>query len=315
MNRVAAFDCGTNSLRLLIADVDPRAGTLIDVDRRMEIVRLGAGVDRTGRISPDAMTRALAVTREYARACEELGVQKCRFVATSAARDAENSDEFVDGVQGLLGVLPEVISGEEEALLSFTGATRGLGAEHESPYLVVDIGGGSTEFVLGTPDGVLASRSVDLGCVRMTERHLPDDPPTAAEIAAASGDIDAAVDLAAGAVPLSTVRTLVGLAGSVTTLTAHALHLERYDSARIHLSVLTVDEVLKSCDALLHATRRQRAAMPFMHPGRIDVIGAGALVWSRIVRRVAAEAGIDSVVTSEHDILDGIVLVLATTEP
>lgn len=311
MHRVAAFDCGTNSLRLLIADVDPRTGTLIDVDRRMEIVRLGAGVDKTGRIAPDAMTRALVVTREYARLCEDLGVQKYRFVATSAARDAENSEEFADGVQGLLGVIPEVISGEEEARLSFVGATGGLGPEHEPPYLVVDIGGGSTEFVMGTAHGVLASRSVDMGCVRMTERHLSDDPPTAEEIAAATADVDAAVALAADAVPLGKARTLVGLAGSVTTLTAHALRLDHYDSARIHLSVLTAEQVLRSCDDMLHASRRQRARMPFMHPGRIDVIGAGALIWHRIVHRVAAEAGIERVVTSEQDILDGIALVLA----
>lgn len=311
MNRVAAFDCGTNSLRLLVADVDPRAGTLVDVDRRMEIVRLGAGVDRTGRIAPDAMTRALVVTREYAHLCEALGVQRYRFVATSATRDAENREEFTDGVQGLIGVVPEVISGEEEAHLSFVGATAGLGAEHEPPHLVVDIGGGSTEFVMGTSRGVLASRSVDVGCVRMTERHLTDDPPTPREIAAVTADVDAAVDLVVGSVPLIKTRTLIGLAGSVTTVTAHALGLARYDSARIHQSVLGVDQVLRSCDTLLHTTRRQRAAMPFMHPGRIDVIGAGALVWSRIVQRVVAEAGIEQVVTSEHDILDGIALALA----
>jgi exopolyphosphatase/guanosine-5'-triphosphate,3'-diphosphate pyrophosphatase len=311
MSRVAAFDCGTNSLRLLVADVDPGAGTLVDVDRRMEIVRLGAGVDRTGRIGDDAMARALLVTRGYARLCEQLGVQRCRFVATSATRDAENRDEFVDGVQGLLGVVPEVISGEEEARLSFVGATSGVGREHEPPYLVVDIGGGSTEFVMGTSHGVLASRSVDVGCVRMTERHLRGDPPAAEQIAAAGADIDAAIDLAAGAVPLAKARTLIGLAGSVTTVTAHALGLQRYDSAQTHLSVLSVDDVQRSCRAMLAATRRERAAMPFLHPGRVDVIGAGALVWGRVVQRVAAEASLDRVVTSEHDILDGIALVLA----
>jgi exopolyphosphatase / guanosine-5'-triphosphate,3'-diphosphate pyrophosphatase len=311
MNRVAAFDCGTNSLRLLVADVDPRAGTLVDVARRMEIVRLGAGVDRTGRIAPDAMARALAVTREYAHLCDDLGVARYRFVATSATRDAENREEFVDGVQGLIGVVPEVISGEEEAHLSFLGATAGLGTDHEPPYLVVDIGGGSTEFVMGTAHGVLASLSVDVGCVRMTERHLAGDPPTADQIAAALTDIDRAIDRAAGAVPLSKAHTLIGLAGSVTTVTAHGLGLARYDSSRIHLSVLPVGDVLASCHALIGATRRQRAAMPFLHPGRVDVIGAGALVWSRIVERVVAEAGIDQVVTSEHDILDGIALVLA----
>jgi exopolyphosphatase/guanosine-5'-triphosphate,3'-diphosphate pyrophosphatase len=309
--RVAAFDCGTNSLRLLVADVDPRAGTLVDVDRRMEVVRLGAGVDRTGRIDADAMTRALAVTRSYAQLCWQLGVQRYRFVATSATRDAENRDEFVDGVRGLLGIAPEVISGQEEAHLSFVGATSGLGREHELPYLVVDLGGGSTEFVLGTSHGVLASRSVDVGCVRLTERHLAGDPPSAEQIAAASTDIDAAIDLAAVDVPLAKAGTLIGLAGSVTTVTAHALGLQRYDPARIHLSVLPVDDVLRSCGALLASTRRQRAAMPFLHPGRADVIGAGALVWSRIVQRVAAETGIDQVVTSEHDILDGIALALA----
>jgi len=311
MTRVAAFDCGTNSLRLLVADVDPRGGTVTDVDRRMEIVRLGAGVDRTGRIAPDAMVRAMAVTREYARLCRELGVQRIRYVATSATRDAANSDEFMDGVQGLVGVVPEVISGEEEAHLSFLGATNGIGPEREPPYLVVDIGGGSTEFVMGTSHGVLASLSVDVGCVRMTERHLAGDPPSAQEIAAASTDIDEAIDRAAGAVPLSKARTLIGLAGSVTTITAHALRLAHYDAARIHLSVLPAEQILASCDTLLGATRKQRLAMSFMHAGRVDVIGAGALVWSRIVRRVVAETGIEQVLTSEHDILDGIALVLA----
>jgi exopolyphosphatase/guanosine-5'-triphosphate,3'-diphosphate pyrophosphatase len=204
-----------------------------------------------------------------------------------------------------------VISGEEEAHLSFLGATAGLGPEHEPPYLVVDIGGGSTEFVMGTSHGVLASLSVDVGCVRMTERHLAGDPPTADQIAAALADIDRAIDRAAGAVPLSKAHTLIGLAGSVTTVTAHGLGLTHYDSSRIHLSVLPVGDVLASCRALIGATRRQRAAMPFLHPGRVDVIGAGALVWSRIVERVVAEAGVDQVVTSEHDILDGIALVLA----
>ena len=315
MNRVAAFDCGTNSLRLLVADVDPRSGTLVDVDRRMEIVRLGAGVDRTGRISPDAMRRTLAVTREYGHLCAELGVQRYRFVATSATRDAQNREEFVDGVQGLIGVTPEVISGEEEAHLSFLGAVNGLGPEHEPPYLVVDIGGGSTEFVLGAGHGVLAARSVNIGCVRMTERHLAGDPPTPDQIAAAAADVDGAIEQVADAVALGKARTLIGLAGSVTTVTAHALRLDRYDSARIHQSVLGVDDVLRSCQDLLAASHRQRAAMPYLHHGRVDVIGAGALVWSRVVQRVAAEAGIERVVTSEHDILDGIALVLAGPHP
>jgi exopolyphosphatase/guanosine-5'-triphosphate,3'-diphosphate pyrophosphatase len=307
MTRVAAFDCGTNSLRLLVADVDPATGVLVDVTRRMEIVRLGAGVDRTGRISPDAMARALTVTREYALLCRNLGVQLYRYIATSAARDAENRDEFMDGVQGTLGVVPEVISGEEEAQLSFVGATTGLG-DHEPPYLVVDIGGGSTEFVLGTGHGVIGARSVDIGCVRITERHLTGDPPTDQQVAAATADIDAAMEYVSAGVPFGKARTLVGLAGSVTTVTAHALRLDHYDSAAIHRSTLPVPTVLASCDALLRATQRQRTAMPFLHSGRIDVIGAGALIWRRVVERVAAEAGIDEVVTSEHDILDGIAL-------
>lgn len=311
MNRVAAFDCGTNSLRLLVADVDPDTGHLIDVDRRMEIVRLGEGVDRTGRIAPEAMARTLAVTREYARLCAQLGVQRYRFVATSATRDAGNRDAFTDGVREVLGVVPEVVSGAEEARLSFAGATGGLGPEHGPPQLVVDIGGGSTEFVLGTADGVLASRSVDIGCVRLTERHLAGDPPGTTQIAAAVADIDAAIDLAAGSVAWGTARTLIGLAGSVTTVAAHALALPEYDSARIHLSALPVPQVLRSCRALLESTRQQRSAMPFLHPGRVDVIGAGALVWSRVIRRVAAETGIERVVTSERDLLDGVALVLA----
>ncbi|HET9654071.1 MAG TPA: Ppx/GppA phosphatase family protein [Kineosporiaceae bacterium] len=311
MIRVAAFDCGTNSLRLLVADVDAATGTLLDVDRRMEIVRLGAGVDRTGRISADAMQRAMTVTREYAHLCHHLGVQRYRYIATSAARDADNREEFTDGIQGLLGVVPEVISGGEEAQLSFLGATSGLAEHHEAPYLVVDIGGGSTEFVLGNGHGVIGARSVDIGCVRMTERHLSGDPPTPEQVTAATADIDAALDLAGAEVPLGKARTLVGLAGSVTTVTAHALRLGRYDSAAIHGSVLPVPTVLASCDALLSASLRQRAAMPFLHAGRIDVIGAGALVWRRIVQRVVAEAGLEEVVTSEHDILDGIALRLA----
>jgi exopolyphosphatase / guanosine-5'-triphosphate,3'-diphosphate pyrophosphatase len=186
-----------------------------------------------------------------------------------------------------------------------------LASARQAPYLVVDLGGGSTEFVLGTPDGVLACHSVDIGCVRITERHLAGDPPPEAEITAALVDVDAALDRVAAEVPFARTRTLIGLAGSVTTITAHALGLAHYDSARIHGSVLPVPGILASCDALLRATARQRAAMPFMHAGRIDVIGAGALVWRRIVERVAAEAGLHEVVTGEHDILDGIALTLA----
>lgn len=310
MTRVAAIDCGTNSIRLLVADVDPAAGTLTDLDRRMEVVRLGQGVDRTGRIAPEALARTLDATRRYAQVCADLGVEAVRFVATSASRDAENRDEFVAGVREALGVDPEVIGGVEEAALSFRGATGVLGSRHPGPYLVVDLGGGSTEVVLGerTPE---AAYSMDVGCVRITERHLQSDPPTAAEVAAAEADVRAALDVAAEHVPFGRTATLVGLAGSVTTVTAHALGLAAYDPAAIDGSVLGVDAVVAACDDLLARDRASRAALGFMHPGRVDVIGAGALVWREVVQRVRAEvetAGgtLAEVVTSEHDILDGI---------
>jgi len=312
MTRVAGIDCGTNSIRLLVADVDPATGALVDVERTMEVVRLGQGVDRTGRIAPEALERALAATRRYAARCGELGVEAIRYVATSATRDAENRREFVDGVRTAIGVEPEVIDGAEEARLSFRGATGVLGSRHAGPLLVVDLGGGSTELVLGT-DVPIASYSMDVGCVRMTERHLHSDPPTTSEIAAAAADVRAALDAASAMVPLERTMTLVALSGTVTTVTAHALGLPRYDPHVIDGTVLPVEVVLAAADDLLHRTHAQRAALGFMHPGRVDVIGAGALVWAEVVRRVqrdVAGAGrlLGSVVTSEHDILDGIAL-------
>ncbi len=306
MTRVAAIDCGTNSIRLLIADLDPAAGTLVDVDRRMEVVRLGQGVDRTGEIAPEALARTLEATAGYARLCQDAGVGAVRFVATSAARDARNAAEFVAGVREILNVEPEVIPGSEEAALSFAGATGDLAANHESPFLVVDLGGGSTEVVLGESGAVEAALSVDIGCVRLTERFLHSDPPTAAELAAAATAVDAALNRVAEQVPLALARTLVGVAGTVTTITAHALGLPGYDPARIHAAVLPVADVLAACDDLIAMPRAERAALPFMHPGRVDVIGAGALIWRRLVERVAALAPVTSVVTSEKDILDGI---------
>ena len=310
MTRVAAIDCGTNSIRLLVADVDLDAGTLTDVVRRMEVVRLGQGVDRTGRIAPEAMERTLEACGRYAAEARDLGAGPVRFVATSASRDAENRQEFVDGVREAFGVEPEVVSGQEEASLAFRGATGVLAGRFPGPFLVVDLGGGSTELVLGTTSPV-ASFSMDVGCVRMSERHLAGDPPTAAEVAAASRDIEAALDVAGRTVPFGRAATLVGLAGTVTTVTAHALDLDEYDPEQIDGSELPVDRVLGSCRTLLGMTRKRRAALPFMHPGRVDVIGAGALVWSGVVSRVQAEVGrsggrLSTVVTSEHDILDGI---------
>ncbi|MER7398509.1 Ppx/GppA phosphatase family protein [Streptomyces sp. NPDC000151] len=308
MTRVAAIDCGTNSIRLLVADADPETGELKDLDRRMKIVRLGQGVDRTGRLAPEALERTFAACREYAAVIEELGAERVRFVATSASRDAENRDDFVRGVVDILGVEPEVITGDQEAEFSFTGATKELKGREDltKPYLVVDIGGGSTEFVLGDED-VRAARSVDIGCVRMTERHLVHDgevtdPPTPDQITAIKADVAAALDQAAESVPLGEARTLVGLAGSVTTVAAIALGLEEYDSAAIHHSRIPLAEVREITESLLGSTHDERAAIPVMHPGRVDVIAAGALVLLSIMERTGAQ----EVVVSEHDILDGI---------
>jgi exopolyphosphatase/guanosine-5'-triphosphate,3'-diphosphate pyrophosphatase len=310
VSRVAAIDCGTNSIRLLIADVDPVAGTLTDVVRLMEVVRLGEGVDQTGRLSEAALERTFAACGRYASIIATHGVQRVRFVATSASRDAENREVFVGGVLERIGVEPEVVSGDEEARLSFDGATRELGAAGDGPFLVLDIGGGSTEFVLGqtSPD---AAQSVDMGCVRLTERHLRSDPPTRQEIAAARVDIEALIDRAAETVPLGEARTVVGLAGSVTTVAALALGLAEYDSEAIHLSRIRSADVHEVTDRLLAMTRAERAVLPVMHPGRVDVIGGGALVLDVILDRVGALTDLDSVVVSEHDILDGIAWSLA----
>ncbi|MFE1439452.1 exopolyphosphatase [Streptomyces sp. NPDC058739] len=308
MTRVAAIDCGTNSIRLLVADADPATGELGDLDRRMTIVRLGQGVDRTGRLAPEALERTFAACREYAAVIKEHGAERLRFVATSASRDAENRDDFVRGVLDILGVEPEVITGDQEAEFSFTGATRELTgrADLRRPFLVVDIGGGSTEFVVGE-EHVRAARSVDIGCVRMTERHLAHegqvtDPPAEAQITAMRADIEAALDLAEETVPLREAHTLVGLAGSVTTVSAIAQRLPEYDSAAIHHSRVSYDTVREITGRLLNSTHAERAAIPSLHPGRVDVIAAGALVLLSVMERIGAA----EVVVSEHDILDGI---------
>jgi exopolyphosphatase/guanosine-5'-triphosphate,3'-diphosphate pyrophosphatase len=302
MTRVAALDCGTNSLRLLISEVD--GDRLTDVVREMEIVRLGEGVDETGRFAAAALERTFRVVEQYAGAIRAHGAERIRMVATSATRDAANRDEFLDGVRSRLGVEPQVVSGDEEASLSFEGATaelRGTG-RFPAPYAVCDIGGGSTEFVVGDDTGVVAAKSVDIGCVRMTERHLRADPPSAEQIRAATEDIDTAIAVAAAAVPLRDARTLVGLAGSVTTVAALILGLPAYDPERIHHSRLRAADVAEMSAALLAMPRAERAALGPMHPGRVDVIGAGALVLDRIMRA----GGFAEVVVSEHDILDGI---------
>jgi exopolyphosphatase/guanosine-5'-triphosphate,3'-diphosphate pyrophosphatase len=302
VRRAAAIDCGTNSIRLLIADVDPVVGTARDVVREMLIVRLGEGVDATGAFAPAALQRTFAACRTYAETLADAGSPPLRFVATSASRDVSNRAQFVAGVRDILGVAPEVISGQEEADLSFLGATVGLPDGVAAPYLVVDIGGGSTEFVLGTRTPTHRT-SVDIGCVRMTERHLASDPPTPDQVRATIADIDTAIERAGRAVPLDAAATLVGLAGSVTTVAALALGLPRYDATRTHHSRIPRAEVRRVSDALLAMPRAQRAALPVMHPGRVDVIGAGALV----LRRIMEATGAAEVLVSEHDILDGAV--------
>ncbi|HET8682349.1 MAG TPA: Ppx/GppA phosphatase family protein [Micromonosporaceae bacterium] len=315
---MAAVDCGTNSVRLLVADVSTEPpGELRDVVRRMEIVRLGQGVDRTGRLAAEAIERTRVALAGYAAEIAALGAQRVRMVATSATRDAANAEDFHAMVVRTLGVTPEVVSGDEEARLSFAGAVRRLPADAVPPYLVLDIGGGSTEFVVGTggPDGtgagtaagVRGAVSVDIGCVRMTERHLHSDPPTPAQVAAAEADISAAVDRALAVVPGREAATLVGLAGSVATVTALALGLTEYDPARIHHARIPYRDVAKVTADLLGMARARRLALPAMHPGRADVIAAGALV----LRVVMEQTGADAVVASEHDILDGIAWSLA----
>lgn len=296
--RVAAIDCGTNSIRLLVADIAD--GRLVDVDRRMEIVRLGEGVDQTGRLSEAALERTFAAAGRYGALIEELGAQRTRFVATSASRDASNATEFTTGIRSILGVGPEVVTGLVEADLSFVGASRSL-AGLPAPSLVVDIGGGSTEFVLGAEHAEQAI-SVDMGCVRFAERHLGADPPTEQEIAAIAADADALIARAAQAVDLGRAGCLVGLAGTVTTMSAIALELPAYESATIHGSTMTAGQVHEVAQRLAGLTREQRLALPVMHPGRADVIVAGAIILDRIV----AATGVAEVLVSEHDILDGI---------
>jgi exopolyphosphatase / guanosine-5'-triphosphate,3'-diphosphate pyrophosphatase len=314
VSRVAAIDCGTNSIRLLVADV-PEHGAHVDLARRMEVVRLGQGVDATGRLAPEAIERTRVALAEYVEIARELGATDIRMAATSASRDASNRADFAEMVQATLGRLPDVITGREEAEMSFLGATASLDAAAAAhgatpprpPFLVVDIGGGSTEFVLGDDAGVRAARAVDIGCVRLPERHLHGDPPTVDQIRLAEDDIRAALALVTAEVPVGEAATLVGVAGSVTTVAAIALGLPAYDADAIHGSRITVGDVRAVTADLLAATRERRAAMPVMHPGRVDVIGAGAL----ILLVLMDQFGLGEVVVSEHDILDGIALRLA----
>jgi exopolyphosphatase / guanosine-5'-triphosphate,3'-diphosphate pyrophosphatase len=301
--RVAAIDCGTNSIRLLIADID--GNNFREVVRDMEIVRLGQGVDETGQFHPDAIARTLAAVDKFAAEIAKRGVEKIRFCATSATRDATNRHLFVDGVRERLGIELEVISGDEEAALSFAGAIKDLDPSN-GPFLVVDIGGGSTEFVFGTST-VEAARSVNIGCVRMTERHFASDPATPEQIEAARTDIQAAIAQAAAVVPITQAKTLVAVAGTATTVAAAALDLPEYDRYAIHLSRISAQQTHNAATMFATSNREQRLALGYMHPGRVDVIAAGSLVLSEIMKATGAS----EFVASESDILDGMAFSLA----
>jgi exopolyphosphatase/guanosine-5'-triphosphate,3'-diphosphate pyrophosphatase len=313
VTRVAAVDCGTNSIRLLIADVD--GAVVRDVHREMRIVRLGQGVDATGRLAPDAIARTQAALIAYTDLLAVHDVSRVRMVATSATRDAGNRDDFFSMTAEVLGaVVPgavaEVISGDEEARLSFIGAVGELDSAG-APFVVVDLGGGSTEVVLGDQGGVEAAFSADIGCVRLTERCLHSDPPTAAEVAAAREVVRERLGEALRVVPVDKARTWVGVAGTFTTIAALAQNMTTYDADAIHLSRVGFDALLPVCEQLIGMSRKQRAALGPMHEGRVDVIGGGAVVVEELAQALAARAGIDRLVVSEHDILDGIALSIA----
>ena len=305
--RVAAIDCGTNSIRLLIADIDQDRQRLVDIERRMEIVRLGEGVDRTGEFSPAALERTFTALDAYQGLIQQSGVEKVAMVATSATRDATNRDLFVAGVEARLGVKPKVISGQEEASLSFDGATRSLRVSHPSPFLVIDLGGGSTELVVGE-NGVAAAYSMDVGCVRMSERHLKSDPPNQSEVAGLRDDVKSALAIAAQHVDWAGAKTMVGVAGTVTTVAAMYLKLTSYDPKILHGAVIPARGVAQVATELSGMSRVDIASLPFMHPGRVDVITAGALVLDEVVSTV----GLPELVASELDILDGIAWSIAT---
>ncbi len=314
MARVAAIDCGTNSIRLLVADVtagDDGSRTLRDVHREMRIVRLGQGVDATGRLAPEAIERTRVALSDYTDVARGEGVEQVRMVATSATRDAANRDDFFAMVRETLGAAAEVITGDEEARLSFTGAVGDLDPA-AGPFVVVDVGGGSTEVVLGEWDGVRAgvhaARSVDVGCVRITERHLHADPPVDADVASAQRFAAETLASAFTEVAVGKARTWVGVAGTVTTLSAVAQRLPEYDAEQTHLSRLSLDELRSTATALLASTHDERAANPVIHPGRVDVIAGGALIVQVLAEELHARAGITELVVSEHDILDGIAL-------
>jgi exopolyphosphatase/guanosine-5'-triphosphate,3'-diphosphate pyrophosphatase len=291
---VAAFDCGTNTIKLLV-------GALPDVVvRETRLVRLGQGVDATGRLADEALERAFAALDEYAAILADHDIARTRFCATSATRDASNAADFAAGVHDRIGVWPEVLSGEEEAALAYDGAVRHLRAPPASPVLVVDIGGGSTELILGDENGARVSQSMDIGSVRMHERHLTGDPPTEDEVAACVADIDAHLD--ACQVPTSEAATVVGVAGSTLSIVAGVLDLSSYDTSVLDQAVVAEGDVHEFVKRFVAMPIEQRRGFPWLHPGRVDVLDAGGLILSRVLRRCRT----GSLVASEADILDGI---------
>ncbi|MCU1643386.1 MAG: Exopolyphosphatase [Nocardia sp.] len=316
--RIAAVDCGTNSIRLLIADAtrdETHTAHLTDVHREMRIVRLGQGVDATGALNPEAIERTRVALHDYVDLMIEHGVTRVRMTATSATRDASNREDFftMTGVElgrVVEGSQAEVITGDEEARLSFAGAVGELSSA-DGPFVVVDLGGGSTEVVLGDSDGVQSAYSADIGCVRITERCLLGNPPTREEVASARFFASERLAQAFGVVPVERARTWVGVAGTMTTLAAVALDLPEYDSEKVHLTRLPLTEVRRVSDLLIGMTHDERAALGPMHPGRVDVIGGGAVIAEVLADELARRAGISELIISEHDILDGIALSIA----
>jgi exopolyphosphatase/guanosine-5'-triphosphate,3'-diphosphate pyrophosphatase len=301
MKRVAAIDCGTNSIRLLISDIDTLTNTATDVAREMRIVRLGEGVDKTNAFLPSALERTFKAVDEYEKLLLKHNVEHVRFVATSATRDAQNKAMFIKGVIDRLRIVPEVIAGVEEAALSFDGATRSLRQKHVAPFLVIDLGGGSTELVIGDKEPT-GAYSMDVGCVRMTERHTPGGNPTKEQEEAIRTDVRKALKVAATKVDWKSAQTVVGVAGTITTVAAHVLKLKTYDPDVLHGSIITAEQVSQTAQDFISLTPSQRGALPYMHEGRIEVITAGSIVLDEVMKGIGAK----SLIASERDILDGV---------
>jgi exopolyphosphatase/guanosine-5'-triphosphate,3'-diphosphate pyrophosphatase len=301
MKRVAAIDCGTNSIRLLISDIDTSTNTATDVVREMRIVRLGEGVDKTNAFSPPALARTFKAVEEYDKLLLKHNVEHVRFVATSATRDAQNKAMFIKGVIDRLRIVPEVIAGVEEAALSFDGATRSLRQKHSAPFLIIDLGGGSTELVIGDKEPT-GAYSMDVGCVRMTERHTPGGNPTKEQEEAIRTDVRNALKVAGTKVDWETAKTVVGVAGTITTVAAHVLNLKTYDPDVLHGASITAEQVSQTAQDFITLTPAQRGALPYMHEGRIEVITAGSIVLDEVMKGIGAQ----TLIASERDILDGV---------